>query len=193
MIGYDKPLYVLPVDHQATFSKNTFVWQEPLDPEQKAEIAAAKRVIFDAFKAAAADRLSRDRGGILLDEPFGADILRDARNQGFITACPAETRGQDEFDFKYGPSFASQIELFNPTFCKVLVRYNPGSDKGMNKKVRQWLAPPPGFPGSSDSRSADYLLGPACELPSPRNQLRSRGCADRRVVPRVGGPVREGK
>jgi hypothetical protein len=29
-IGYDKPLYVLPFDHRATFSKTMFGWQGPL-------------------------------------------------------------------------------------------------------------------------------------------------------------------
>jgi hypothetical protein len=33
-IGYDKPLYVLPFDHRATFSKNMFGWQGQLSPEQ---------------------------------------------------------------------------------------------------------------------------------------------------------------
>jgi 5-dehydro-2-deoxygluconokinase len=28
------------------------------------------------------------------------------------------------FDFDYGEDFASRIEAFHPTFCKVLVRYN---------------------------------------------------------------------
>jgi myo-inositol catabolism protein IolC len=133
-IGYDKPLYVLPFDHRATFSKKMFGWQEPLSPEQTAEIAAAKQVIFDGFKAAAAGGVPKDRAGILVDEEFGAAILRDARKQGFITACPAEKSGQDEFDFEYGPDFARHIEQFDPTFCKVLVRYNPGGDKALNRR-----------------------------------------------------------
>ena len=29
-IGYDKPLYVLPFDHRATFSKTMFGWEGPL-------------------------------------------------------------------------------------------------------------------------------------------------------------------
>src|SRR5207253_7828845 len=124
-IGYDKPLYVLPFDHRATFSKNMFGWQEPLTPEQTAEISAIKQVIYDAFKAAVAGGVPKDRAGILVDEQFGASILRDARKQGFIMACPAEKSGQDEFDFEYGADFAHHIEEFNPTFCKVLVRYNP--------------------------------------------------------------------
>jgi 5-dehydro-2-deoxygluconokinase len=93
-IGYDRPLYVSPFDHRATFSKNMFGWQGPLSPEQTAEIAAAKQVIFDAFKAAVAGEVPKHRAGILVDEQLGAAILRDARQQGFITACPAEKRAQ---------------------------------------------------------------------------------------------------
>ena len=133
-IGYNKPLYVLPFDHRATFSKNMFGWQGPLSPEQTAEIAAAKQVIFDGFKAAVAGGVPKDRAGILVDEQFGAAILRDAREQGFITACPAEKSGYDDFDFEYGSDFARHIELFNSTFCKVLVRYNPGGDKALNRR-----------------------------------------------------------
>jgi len=130
-IGYDKPLYVLPFDHRATFSKTMFGWEGPLSPEQTAEIAAAKQVIFDGFKAAVAGGVPKDRAGILVDEQFGAAILRDARKPGFLTACPAEKSGQD---FEYGQDFARHIEQFNPTFGKVLVRYNPGGDKAMNRR-----------------------------------------------------------
>ncbi len=130
-LGYDKPLYVLPFDHRASFSKELFGWHGELSPDQIAEIAAIKRVIFDGFKAAA---VPKDRAGILVDEQFGAAILRDARKQGSITCCPAEKSGQDEFDFEYGADFARHIEQFDPTFCKVLVRYNPGGDKAMNRR-----------------------------------------------------------
>jgi myo-inositol catabolism protein IolC len=133
-IGYDKPLYVLPFDHRASFSKHMFGWEGPLSQDQTAEIAAAKRVIFDGFKAAVEGGVSKDRAAILVDEQFGAAILRDARKQGFLFACSAEKSGQEEFEFEYGPDFARHIEAFNPTFCKVLVRYNPGGDKGMNRR-----------------------------------------------------------
>jgi 5-dehydro-2-deoxygluconokinase len=111
-----------------------FGWKEPLTAEQMAEIARVKQVICDGFKAAVARGVPKDRAGILVDEECGAAILHDARKQGFITACPAEKSGQDEFDFEYGPNFASHIERFDPTFCKVLVRYNPGCDRAMNRR-----------------------------------------------------------
>ena len=37
-IGYDKPLYVLPFDHRATFSKNMFGWQGPLSRNRRREL-----------------------------------------------------------------------------------------------------------------------------------------------------------
>src|ERR1700675_3419150 len=136
MIGYDKPLYVLPFDHRASFSKELFGWQGHLSPEQTAQIAAVKRVIFDAVKATVTgtDGVPKQRAGILVDEQFGADILRDAAGEGLITACPAEKSGQDEFDFEYGSDFAKYIEAFHPTFCKVLVRYNPEGDASLNQR-----------------------------------------------------------
>jgi 5-dehydro-2-deoxygluconokinase len=51
-IGYDRPLYGLPFDHRATFSKNMFGWQEPLSPEQTAEIAASYREWVGLFEKA---------------------------------------------------------------------------------------------------------------------------------------------
>jgi 5-dehydro-2-deoxygluconokinase len=121
-LGYDKPLYVLPFDHRASFSKEMFGWEGPLSPAQIAEIAAIKRVIFDAFRAAVADGVPRSLAAILVDEQFGAAILRDARQEKLITCCPAEKSGQDEFEFEYGSDYARHIEAFDLSFCKVLVR-----------------------------------------------------------------------
>jgi myo-inositol catabolism protein IolC len=133
-IGYDRQLFVLPFDHRATFSKTMFGWQGPLNAEQTAQIAAMKQMIYDAFKAAVADGIPKESAGILVDEQFGAAILRDAREQGFITACPAEKSGQDEFDFEYGPDFGRHIDAVDPTFCKVLVRYNPEGNRDLNRR-----------------------------------------------------------
>src|SRR3989440_11221427 len=132
-VGYDKPLYILPFDHRGSFQEKMFGWKGTLTAEQTAEIAATKAVIYDGFKAVIAGGLPKEKAGILVDEQFGAAILRDAAKHGYATACPAEKSGQDEFDFEYGEDFGKHLEAFNPTFCKVLVRYNPGGDKDLNK------------------------------------------------------------
>jgi myo-inositol catabolism protein IolC len=132
--GYDKSLYIQPFDHRGSFETGMFGWKGALTPEQTAQIAAAKQVIYDGFKAALAAGVPKQKAGILVDEQFGAAILRDAAKQGYITACPAEKSGQEEFEFEYGEDFAKHIEAFHPTFCKVLVRYNPEGDEELNRR-----------------------------------------------------------
>ena len=132
--GYDQPLYILPFDHRGSFETGMFHWHGALNDEQTAQIAAAKQVIYDGFKAAIAAGVPKESAGILTDEQFGAAILRDASAQGFHTACPAEKSGQEEFEFEYGDDFAAHIEKFHPTFSKVLVRYNPAADAALNQR-----------------------------------------------------------
>ena len=138
--GYDRPLYILPFDHRGSFETKMFGWHEPLSAEQTAEIAAAKQVIYDGCKAAIAGGVPSEDAAILVDEQFGAAILRDARAQGYHYACSAEKSGQEEFDFQYGDDFAAHIEEFQPTFCKVLVRYNPEGDPDLNRRQAERLS-----------------------------------------------------
>jgi myo-inositol catabolism protein IolC len=132
--GYDRALYILPFDHRGSFQAKMFGWKSPLSEAQTAEIARAKQVIYDGFLAALAGGVPREKAAILVDERFGAAILRGATSKNIVTACPAEKSGQDEFDFEYGEDFARHIEAFHPTFCKVLVRYNPEGDRALNKR-----------------------------------------------------------
>ncbi len=133
-IGFDRDLYVLPFDHRGSFETKMFGWEGPLTAQQTAQIAAAKQVIYDGFKDAIAAGVPKEKAGILVDEEFGAAILHDAAAHEYATACPAEKSGQAEFDFEYGDDFARHIEMFDPTFCKVLVRYNPEGDRELNRR-----------------------------------------------------------
>jgi len=107
-VGFDQPLYVLPFDHRGSFQTKMFGWKGQLSPEQTSQVAAG---------------VPKDKAGILVDEQFGGAILRQAAAEGYTLACPAEKSGQDEFDFEYGEDFTWHIETFQPTFCKVLVRF----------------------------------------------------------------------
>ena len=118
--GYDRPLYVLPFDHRSSYIKGLFHWQPPLTAEQAGEVAASKHLIYEGFKSAVADGVPRESAAILVDEEFGAAILRDASSRAYLTCMSIEKSGQDEFDFAYGNDFARHLEDFNPTFGKVL-------------------------------------------------------------------------
>lgn len=133
-LGYGRPLYILPFDHRASFQKGLFGFTSPLTSEQTATVAASKQVIYDGFKLALTRGVPRDAAGILVDEQFGAAILRDASEGGFITCACTEKSGQEEFAFEYGDQWREHIAAFAPTFVKVLVRYNPESDETMNSR-----------------------------------------------------------
>jgi myo-inositol catabolism protein IolC len=146
-LGYSKPLYILPFDHRHSYGAEVFGYHEPMTPEQIAVVAASKQVIYEGYEQALAAGVSKEHSGILVDEEFGADILRDAKRKGYNLCMPTEKSGQNEFDFDFGEQFAEHIEEFNPTFTKVLVRYNPEGDSQSNTRQVARL-----------KRLSDYLL-----------------------------------
>jgi len=92
--GFERPLYVLPFEYRGSLPSKMFGWEGPLTPDQAAQIAAAKQVIYDGFKTAVAAGVPKEKAGILGDELFGAAILGGAAAQCYLTACPAEKSGQ---------------------------------------------------------------------------------------------------
>ena len=133
-LGFDQPLYILPFDHRGSFQTKLFGWTGALTVDQTAQIAASKQVIYDGFRAALRAGVPQEKAAILVDEQFGAAILRDAKARGYTTAAPAEQSGLEELEFQYGEDFAAHIEAIQPTFCKVLVRYNPEGDQALNAR-----------------------------------------------------------
>lgn len=131
-LGYHQALYVLPFDHRQSYVTDMFHFKPPLDATQRDQVIDSKQLIYEGFRQALTEGVPFDAAGILVDEQFGAAILRDARQRGCVTALSVERSGTDEFEFEYGADFASHIEAFDPTFAKVLVRYNPQGDPALN-------------------------------------------------------------
>src|ERR687885_657830 len=147
-LGYDGRLYILAFDHRGSFQKKMFGIEGDPDEEQTRTISDAKHVIWEGMQAAAEKGLDQHASGVLVDEQFGGpvDIPSEAKARGFKLAMPVEKSGQNEFDFEYGDDFGAHIEQFDPDFSKVLVRYNPEGDEGMNsrqserlKRLGDWL------------------------------------------------------
>jgi myo-inositol catabolism protein IolC len=133
-LGYDEDLYVLAFDHRGSFQKGLFGITGQPGPEDRARIAEAKAIIFEGFQQALGQGVPRRTAGMLVDEEYGADLARAAHREGLVLAMPVEKSGQDEFDFEYGEDFGKHIEAFDPTFAKVLVRYNPHADREVNAR-----------------------------------------------------------
>ncbi len=145
-LGYDGKLYILAFDHRGSFQKKMFGIEGDPTAEQTETITDAKRVIFEGFLTALGEGAPRDAGGLLVDEQFGADVAKEAHKEGVLLAMPVEKSGQDEFDFDHGDDFGAHIEEFDPAFSKVLVRYNPEGDGGLNarqaaklRELSDWL------------------------------------------------------
>jgi len=134
MSARSRDLYLLPFDHRRPFITEVFVFRDPLSSDQLAEVQAVKRVIYDGFRAALEAGVPRDGAGVLVDEEFGAAILDDAAERGYLTALPVEVSGKQEFQFQYGEDFAAHIERFRPHYIKALVRYNAGGDRELNRR-----------------------------------------------------------
>jgi myo-inositol catabolism protein IolC len=101
--------------------------------------------------------------GVLVDEQFGSNIPQQAREHGLKLAMPVEKSGQDEFDFEYGDQFGAHIEKFDPDFSKVLVRYNPYGDAGMNERQLRRLKELSDWLHARDRKFLFELLVPATD------------------------------
>src|SRR3954451_18793215 len=145
-LGYDGKRYVLAFDHRGSFQKKMFGIEGDPTPEQTETIADAKHLIFEGMVKAVEQGAEGSVTGVLVDEQFGGDIPKQAKERGLRTAMPVEKSGQNEFDFQYGDDFGEHITSFDPDFSKVLVRYNPDDDADLNarqlerlKRLADWL------------------------------------------------------
>ncbi len=140
IMGYHKPLYVLPFDHRHSYVSGMFGFKTPLTPEQHDEVADSKQLVYEGFRQALGEGVPVAAAALLVDEEFGAAILRDAGKRGYGTALSVEKSGVDEFEFEYGEDYAQHIEAFHPSFAKILVRYNPQGDAALNQRQTARIA-----------------------------------------------------
>lgn len=167
-IGYDRPLYLLPFDHRHSYVTGMFHATPPLTAHQHDAVVDSKQLIYDGFRQALSPEIPTGSAGILVDEEFGAAILRDAAHHGYVTALSTEKSGSDEFDFEYGSAFAAHIETFRPTFAKALVRYNPEGDSALNQRQTARLKQLSDYCRSADQRFMFELLVPPTSAQSVR-------------------------
>ena len=141
MIDYSqKELLILAFDHRASFLEKMFgIKNRQPTAEEKKQIEDYKKIIFEGFKLSIKKNVPKEIAGLLVDEEFGSSVLREAKKDGLTFAMPVEKSGQEEFDFDYGENFPKHIEEYDPSFVKVLVRYNPESDATLNKRQLQRL------------------------------------------------------
>jgi myo-inositol catabolism protein IolC len=146
-LGYDDKLFILAFDHRGSFRTKMFgIRGREATPEEESRLKDGKRLIWEGLLAALEAGAPSRAAGVLVDEEMGADVARAAGEAGLILAMPVEKSGQDVFDFEYGDDFGAHIEVFDPAFAKVLVRWNPDDDPTIKalqgerlKSLGDWL------------------------------------------------------
>ena len=181
--GYNQPLYLLPFDHRLSYVTGMFHLDPPLTADQREAVTDSKQVIYDGFRQALSLGVPAASAGVLVDEEFGADILRDASSNGYATVLATERSGSDEFEFEYGAEFASHIAAFKPTFAKALVRYNPEGDAALNRRQTVRLKQLSDYCRAVGQRFMFELLVP------PTTAQRNRAAAFERTYDRLMRPA----
>jgi myo-inositol catabolism protein IolC len=117
------PMFILAMDHRASFAKDLVNIIGTPSPEDVARMRTAKSLIYEGLRQVTVE--GSGRLGVLVDEDFGSPVTKAARRDGVVLAMPIEKSGVAVFELEYGDRFAEHVAAFDPDFVKVLVRYNP--------------------------------------------------------------------
>ncbi len=162
----DSPLFVLAMDHRASFGRSLFGVSGDPSPAELSRMRDAKALIYEGARQVVTDGLPAGRVGVLVDELLGADVAQRVKADGLVLAMPIERSGTTLFELEYGAQFAQHVEAFDPDFFKVLVRYNPADAAGLRMIQTQRLAEVSAFAARTGRRWLFELL-----VPPTREQL----------------------
>jgi 5-dehydro-2-deoxygluconokinase len=161
-LGYSRDLFVLPFDHRGSFEAGLLGVRDRVATATETErLAAYKRIIYDGFLRAIAEKVPQGDAAILVDQQYGEAILTDGGERGLITCAPVEKSSREEFEFEYGADFEEHLRAAAPTFAKVLVRYNPEGDAQANQRQRTDLKRLSDYTHSAGYKFMFELLVPA--------------------------------
>ncbi len=171
MKGYSSDLYILAFDHRGTLTKGLLgVEGRPPSRDEVARVSSMKDIIFDGFLEARNQGIEGGDPAILVDEAFGIQVQKKAKEMKIKFAAPAEKSGQRVFDFEYGEEFGEKINEVNADFVKILVRWNPNDEVDIRqiqgeriKRLSDWL----------DESERKFLL--EFLVPASEQQLESVG------------------
>jgi len=131
--------FVLAIDHRNSFRR----WLATLGftPQEFAGVASlAKGVALDSLAAARPTLHPDECAMLLIDEEYGSVAIERAGLLGVPTVVPVERSGQSELIFEHGDSYWKRFRATGANNVKVLIRYNPDGDAGVNERGRLRLA-----------------------------------------------------
>ena len=137
-------IFLLAMDHRDSLERDVYGLTAAPTPAQAAQISRGKSLIFDGLLAAIDGGADAASAGVLVDERFGAQVARLARERGVDLAMPIEASGHKFFTLEYGTvtsgEWLDHIAEFDPDQVKLLVRDNPDDDPVAREKQFEDLA-----------------------------------------------------
>ncbi len=107
-------LYILAFDHRSSFEK---ILKKP------DKIREAKKLIFKAFSNIYKEYKHKENLAILIDEEYGDEIIKIAKEKNITFCLPIEKSGQEILKLAYKD--LNEINKIKPDYIKLLIRYNP--------------------------------------------------------------------
>lgn len=152
-----KYLFLLPFDHR-NFFQDFLKFGKTVNKKEKEKIKEIKKIIYEGFILATKKSKYKNYMGILIDEKYGSDIIKSAKNKKIILSVSVERSGQEFFDFEYGNKFKEHILKVKPTMSKILIKYDARkSNRNQLKKIKI-------FTDFCKNKKIDFLL----ELLTPK-------------------------
>jgi myo-inositol catabolism protein IolC len=126
-------LYILAFDHRRLLMSSLLGVEGEPDTEAVERAHAAKQLVWEGLERAIADGVRKDDAAALVDATYGLDVIDAARDAGVRVAVPLEASGRRELAFEH-EDWRSRIERIDPSWAKVLLRYNPEGESEMNAR-----------------------------------------------------------
>ncbi len=99
----------------------------------------AKWLVWEGLRTAIDQgAVDRDEAGALVDATYGEEVLRAARAEHVRTAMPVEASGVTPLAFEH-PDWRERLEVLDPDWAKVLIRYHPDDDPAVGRAQRASL------------------------------------------------------
>jgi myo-inositol catabolism protein IolC len=133
-IGYSSPLYALPCDERDRLVEGVFGWREPLDARQFAAVASFQGVLYAGFRQAIDQTMTKRRALFIGNDRYGAVLLADAIEHGYLTALALERSGEGELEFEQS-DLGQTLLRWQTTFGKVRLRFDANGDADANARV----------------------------------------------------------
>ena len=127
-------LWILAFDHRNSLRTQFFKGRDVSADDCR----RAKEIAFDGLLMAVEAGIPVGTPSLLIDDEYGADVARRAREAGITVAIPLERSGQRELSFEHVPLYSAIVDL-DPQYAKILVRYNPDGDLALNARQRERL------------------------------------------------------